>query len=1610
MGQKIASLEIELAMATGGAVSDLNRFGGVVDKVSAQAIRDLDRIDAATKGVGDMTPATRQMVKFAEETAKSAISAARDLARVEAAGERMAAQLDRQLAAYGKSSSDMRSMKAEAAALAAEQSGASELASRIRAKEAELYDKEFAAMRRLRQEADALAEERAAAAAIAAAAAERDATAAREAAHAHQMFEAAVRSGVAAMKDADAVQLAAKRDAEATATREAAHAYQMFEAAVRSGAAAMREADAIDASAQRERDTIATREATIAHQLFEARVREGTAAMRAEEEAARRDSATLDRLREMLDPAAASQNRLNAEMAEAQRVMLAAGHSTEEVARAQALMIQHNDGAVRSTGQVKAGMQQLSYNLNDAATMWAMQANPMQIFASQAGQTMQAVQLMSGEAKGFLGLMAGPWGLVITTAIVALVPLIAKMIEMNRAVDDAVDKLKKQAAEDEITRKAQDRYKVSAEGVAAAIRDGTLATKQSLDALRSSAEAANILAKANLAREISIRQVTAAELEQAKVLAENAKATNIFAGGPGGAQSLVSAQYGARVGELEKKLAEQLKLIEQAQRRVQFTRIDLAADAAARATDPLAKINHQFDQQVEAAKRAAAAQAAAGHAVDARLTRELTAIETARDAAVKAEQDRTSAAKETAKQIGRNITLSEARGIAESVGGRVTSDHRSLAEQQALYAKYAAYKAGNGPWAALAAKPGTSNHELDQAVDVAKGGGVTLKKLVDAYRTAGVRVVEALDEGSHFHIAWKKVGEQARDQTAERQEAARAIKAVADFHQDLAEQHGEYLAEQARDTRELMETWGKPIHGVDVTDSAMAKIGNWADHHGPIAEMNKALDEQAQWWDEVGQRANEAASSMERAFGRVGGAIGDVTVLLADYGARQAEIDRAAKDQTDHRQRSSELELSTMIGLTGAAKTLFNERSAGYKAMEAAEKALTLIQLARTAVDVAGGAAKMFAQLGTFAFPAVVAMGAVMAGLGFAVATGGGGGNDLPAANEGTGTVLGDTDAKSESIQRSIDLLADIDDATLGVSRDMLSSLRSIEDSIGGLSSLLVRAGNVNASGGVNEGFKTDAVGSLLSKIPVIGGLLGNLFGSKTTVVGSGLYGDSQSVGDILSGGFDASYYSDVQKKKKLFGLTTSTKYSTSLTGADAGIEDQFTLLLRQFYDTIGAAAAPLGQSLDAVQDRLLGFTVDIGKIDLKGLTGTEIQEKLEAVFGAAADGMAEAAIPGLSRFQKVGEGAFETLVRVASTVEQVDAVFQKLGVTSGTMGVDIDMAVSGLFDSVSDFTSAADSYFQAFYSDAEQAAAQTAQMGRAFAGLGLAMPETLAGYRALVDAQDLSTAAGQQMYATLIQLAPAFADLKGSLDGAASAAAIVREREDLNKQLLELSGDTVAIRAAELAKIDPSNRALQEQVWAVQDAQEAAKAAEQLRDAWKGVGDGIMDEVKRIRGLNDASGGGTFASLMGQFNAANSAAQGGDMDAAKSLPQLSKSLLDAAALAATSRQELDRVQAQTAAMLEATYATIGGDDPADTSSTSTAAAALSAAQASASTAATNDSLLSELKALREEMTAMRNDNNAGHAATAGNTGAVRRTLESVTAPGGDAIAVASAA
>ena len=849
--------------------------------------------------------------------------------------------------------------------------------------------------------------------------------------------------------------------------------------------------------------------------------------------------------------------------------------------------------------------------------------------------------------------------------------------------------------------------------------------------------------------------------------------------------------------------------------------------------------------------------------------------------------------------------------------------------------------------------------------------------------------------------------------------------------------------------------------------------------------------------------ATEAASqNMADAFGAVGGAIGAITVEITRFASAQVaaaqrvaeaerEYGRTSFQYADARAAQASAEINHYGNLASAAKGFFKEGSDGYKALLAAEKVFRAFELAiavknaavkigligaQTAAKVASDtamAASDTARAGveqgnsiittgikaveavvnairSLPFPLNMAAGALTAGviasLGVAISGAFGGSQKLPAANDGTGTVFGDSTAKSESIAKAIDHLREVDTLTMRYSAAMLASLRNIEANIGGLTNLIIRTNGAQTSAaGVNSGYQStgvtgligkslEGVGSVLNKIPIIGGILGGLvglvgkafgalFGTKTTITGQGIFGRGQSLADILSGGFDASYYSDVKKTKKFLGISMGSSYSTRYSAADAELERQFALIFSGFYDAISAAAGPLGLSLGEVHSRLQGFVVNIGKIDLKGLTGAEIQEKLTAVFGAVADSLARYAIPGLEQFQKVGEGYFETLIRVASSVEAVSTSLALLGTSVEDLSLAAKMNLFDLFGSASDMTSATGEYFALYYSKAEQASAQTVQMARVFESLGLQLPQSIAGFRSLVEAQDLNTEAGRAAYVTLIQLAPAFAELIGAAQDAASAAAILDERLSLERRLLELQGDTAALRALDLAKLDESNRALQLQIWALEDQQKAAEAAanaaEKLRWAWAQITDALIAEIERIRGVMGTRSN-SYAEALAKFNNASMLARSGDQEAAKSLPALSQALLSVAANTARSGEDLARLQGLTAASLEQTLAiinqasgaTAGVEVVPDDSSSPGWWDQLAANQMGVATTPANDgqsALIGELQALRQEVADLRDEQRIASATIASGTSKTARILERVT-PDGDALAVRTAA
>ena len=328
------------------------------------------------------------------------------------------------------------------------------------------------------------------------------------------------------------------------------------------------------------------------------------------------------------------------------------------------------------------------------------------------------------------------------------------------------------------------------------------------------------------------------------------------------------------------------------------------------------------------------------------------------------------------------------------------------------------------------------------------------------------------------------------------------------------------------------------------------------------------------------------------------------------------------------------------------------------------------------------------------AFARMAAMVAIVAGLGVAISGGSSSGSFAP-ANDGTGTVFGDSTAKSESINNSIEILSENSDLMLPLTSAMLRSLRNIESSLGGVANLIIRGDVGNIAGGLTYADKLTGVVGTANKIytgisttmmnvltlgldkllfggalgdltgGIITTLLGGLFGKTSAeVTGSGLFGGAQSLGNVMDGGFNLSQYADITTTKKSW-LSKKTSYSTQYQAASKELSDQFGLIFTNVYDSILSASSVLGRDENGVIQKLRDSIINIGKIDTKGKTGEEIQEALESVIGQQSDLIAKGAVGGLDDFQKVGEGYFETLMRVATGIETASYFTDRLNVTN---------------------------------------------------------------------------------------------------------------------------------------------------------------------------------------------------------------------------------------------------------------------------------------------------------------------------------------------------------
>lgn len=221
---------------------------------------------------------------------------------------------------------------------------------------------------------------------------------------------------------------------------------------------------------------------------------------------------------------------------------------------------------------------------------------------------------------------------------------------------------------------------------------------------------------------------------------------------------------------------------------------------------------------------------------------------------------------------------------------------------------------------------------------------------------------------------------------------------------------------------------------------------------------------------------------------------------------------------------------------------------------------------------------------------------------------------------------------------------------------------------------------------------------------------------------------------------------------KVLAFVAVVATFGTAIDGLGPKLEALDPASITAFVDALGGAAklassfGYLGQNFLTTAERLTQSTNTLTS-DFENL-GISAIPKTHAEFLALLDSFDLTTEAGRTMYASV-LGLSSLFVAVHGTADQAAG------------------SVNALADATTNLASATDFFNSNFYSAAEQqakkAAAAASELAAASATLGISIPTSVEGFRALIEGIDTSTEAGKALYAALIVLAPAVYDLSGA-------------------------------------------------------------------------------------------------------------------------------------------------------------------------------------------------------------------------------------------------------
>lgn len=570
------------------------------------------------------------------------------------------------------------------------------------------------------------------------------------------------------------------------------------------------------------------------------------------------------------------------------------------------------------------------------------------------------------------------------------------------------------------------------------------------------------------------------------------------------------------------------------------------------------------------------------------------------------------------------------------------------------------------------------------------------------------------------------------------------------------------------------------------TSEAPAWLKNLNKESKSLAKLTDSIDNLGGSWTRTGSIIVDTFGSMADALNDYGAKMRDINKLqekLNDErkkdGADLAKLDELQMKLNNER---ASAEIGNYAAISGAAQDMFSEKTAAAKIFGAINQALSVAEIALAYQKISASNAETASHV----------------------------------ANEGTKQSANALTAITSAFGAPWPINFVAGAAMIGIMASLLGS------SFGG---------GGGGSGGNGTGASGTAMGGGVSEsLSKANESLEDIMIDQLAEL-RGLRGDLNTVNDRTFGLFrdllavDAGH-SEIKNR-------TERELERSFSGLNMGMAGgAFTSQLGAIFDSIGESINEAMNVLSLTTNKSVNdFVFRVSGISFDELSGEEAEKRLGEVLSAQSDLLVEMMVPFVKEYQQTGEGALETLTRLAREQAVFNDALERTGMNlndlSSVMQIDVAQSIIKIIGGAEEFSDLADEFFENFYSDAEQFQYLQKSITDVFDQLGLGISGSREEFRALVEGIDLTTQSGQELYAALLQVSPAMAEYFDTLDELAN------DKLSLQIELLEKQGKSqqalALSRQMELDAADESLHAIMRQIWALEDLNKAREEERQL-------------------------------------------------------------------------------------------------------------------------------------------------------------------------------------